>query len=474
MSSRGPASLLGRDERLGRGLEAPRIAPLYKRLPHGPHRLARNEVIRHQRTRIHGAMVEAVAANGYERTSIKQLIGLAGVSRRSFYEQFANKEECFLATFDLLAGRSVLRMSNAYLQADGGLEERLRGALGEFAKVATNDRKAGVLVVVESQTAGAAGLLRLRRVTARCEQLLARSFAESPEASPLPAPIVRGIAGGLHGALSSCLREQHSREASQLTEELLRWTLLFQTPAAERMGEHVAARLASQMRSNAINASGALFTGGHRAIRVNGHGLERALAPDGDDRERLLTNALRLAVVENYHELTAPQIAEEADISIDAFFELFEDKQACYLAGLDMVGDELLAIAANPDLVSADWAHAVRRVVGELMRYLAEHPLYAQTIAQQAFSAGSEAVQRSVELAHSIATLLTEGAPCRAQSALSVEGVAGAIWHTVRCQVASERTQLLPALSDYLAYVVLAPFIGADASVEIVTQDPAS
>src|ERR1700680_4537245 len=107
---------------------APRVAPLYKRLPHGPHRLERNEVILNQRTRIHGALIEAVAQDGYEGTSIKQVIGLAGVSRRSFYEQFANKEECFLVTFDLIARREVKQIRRAYLGAGGTLEERARAA----------------------------------------------------------------------------------------------------------------------------------------------------------------------------------------------------------------------------------------------------------------------------------------------------------------------------------------------------------
>ena len=75
------------------------------------------------------------------------------------------------------------------------------------------------------------------------------------------------------------------------------------------------------------------------------------------------------------------------------------------------------------------------------------------------------------ELAHGIATLLTAGAPERAGNMLAVESVAGAIWHTVRCQVASGQIHLLPALADYLAYVVLAPFIGAEAAAEIVTED---
>ena len=48
--------------------------------------------------------------------------------------------------------------------------------------MAHDNPKAILLVLVEAQTAGAAGTLRLHRVTATCEQMLARSFLESPEA----------------------------------------------------------------------------------------------------------------------------------------------------------------------------------------------------------------------------------------------------------------------------------------------------
>jgi len=458
MASGGRTSLSERGGRSGRSKGGALVTPLYKRLPHGPHRLGRNEVIQHQRARIHGAIVEAVARNGYAETSVKQVIGLAGVSRRSFYEQFSNKEVCFLATFDMLAARGVKRLRRAYLGAGGGIEGRLSATFAELADAARTDRKASSLVIVEAQTAGPAGLLRLLRATATCEQLLSLSFAESPETHPLPAPIVRGIAGGLHGAMSTHLREDRETSAAALTEELLRWTLLFQTPAAELLAERVAARVARQLRE-APAANG------------NGNGLTSRQAPRGEDRERLLENVLRLAAIDDYAELTAPQIAEESGVSIDAFFELFADRDECFLAALDMLGDEMLAIAAHPDLVSSDWPRAVRRVIGELMRFLAGRPLYAQAIAQEAFAAGPAAVERSLELAHGLATLLTEGAPVEPECAVSVEGIAGALWHTVRCHVTGARIQLLPAVADYLAYVVLAPFIGSDAAAEVVGED---
>jgi AcrR family transcriptional regulator len=435
---------------------APRIAPIYKRLPHGPHRLERNEVVLHQRARIHGAMIEAIAQNSYDGTSVKQVIGLAGVSRRSFYEQFANKEECFLATFDLIVRRDIKEIKKAYLAADGSLEQRARAVFERFAQTAEEDRNATVLVVVEAQCAGPAGVMRLRRATGACEQMLAHSFTESPSTLPLPKPIVRGIAGGLHGAASGFLRGGHAAGSVDLAQELLRWTLLFQTPAASQLNERMATRLNVRMRE--ISAT-------------YGHGLNGAETPSSDERTRLLQGILRLVTREDYRELSAPQIADEANLPVEAFCEMFASKEECFLEALEMVSDELLAIAADPDLISEDWPRAVRRVLAELTRYLADHPLHARALAQEAFFSGAEARKRTVELSNSIATLLTEGAPAQADGSLTAEAVAGAIWHTIRCQAAGGRIQLLAALSDHLSYVVLAPFIGADAAAEIVTEE---
>src|SRR3979490_221775 len=126
------------------------LAPLYRRLPPGPHRLERAEGLRHQRMRMHGAMVEAVAADGYQGTSVREVIALAGVSRRSFYEHFANKQECLLATFDVIACSAMRRAGEAYLASDGPFERRLRAALAEFAGAIARNRKAAELVIVQT------------------------------------------------------------------------------------------------------------------------------------------------------------------------------------------------------------------------------------------------------------------------------------------------------------------------------------
>jgi AcrR family transcriptional regulator len=69
-------------------------------LPRGRHAASRQVVWESQRERLLAAMADAVAGKGYARVAVADVIERAGVSRKTFYEQFANKEECFLAAYE--------------------------------------------------------------------------------------------------------------------------------------------------------------------------------------------------------------------------------------------------------------------------------------------------------------------------------------------------------------------------------------
>lgn len=75
-------------------------------LPRGRHGLTRAEVAASQRRRVLEAMAETVAEHGYVRTSVADVVARAGVSTKTFYQQFRDKEDCFLAAYD--AGVEVL------------------------------------------------------------------------------------------------------------------------------------------------------------------------------------------------------------------------------------------------------------------------------------------------------------------------------------------------------------------------------
>jgi AcrR family transcriptional regulator len=440
------------------------IAPLYKRLPRGPHRLARKEVVRHQRLRMHGAMVEAVATNGYAATSVKQIIGLAGVSRRAFYEQFANKQECFLATFDLIAARGARRVNKAYLAASGEPAERLHASLAACTESVCANTKTAGLAIVEAQTAGAMGLVHLRRASITFERMLCESFAQVPANDRVPAPVARAIVGGMHGAISTRLCAGRAREVPQLSDDLLDWTLLQRAPGIGRISNGVQRALGIGRSSNGgrIRVQAGSKPAGAKlsAMRIGG----------GELRERLQRSVVELAASEGYDQLSPPQIAEHAGVSVEAFYELFGSKEDCFLEAFDRLGAELLGVVAEQDMLGREWLQAVPQVLWELLSVLAERPVHAQTIACVAPGAGPKAFARNVRLSRELALLLTQGAPYAPRNRLVTDCVAGAIWHTVRCQVASRQIQLLPALVDALAYVVLAAFAGTENAAEVVIE----
>jgi AcrR family transcriptional regulator len=401
----------GAGEPAGRRKSAPPATPLYKRLPHGPHRIPRDEVIQNQRARIHGGMVEAVTQCGYTKTSVKLIVALAGVSRRSFYEHYANREECFLTSVDLIAARIAKLTNEAYRGVDGALEDRLRAGIEQFTEEAGGSSNSASLVIVQAPMAGAAGMLHLCRATGAFEQMLLSSFAHAPEVSDLPLPIIRGIIGGLHEVISVRLRTGRAEEIPALTEELLQWTLLFGTAPEDPMAARLADRAVASLRSTIGHATNGNSTNGHTANGNSANGHPGASASQPDTRGRLLECALRLAMVEDRKDLSPLQIADEAGVSMDSFFELFDHLQECLTAAFDAMSDKLLQITADPDLVGQDWPRAVRKAIGALMHHLATHPLHAQMIATGAYAGGPEMIERNYELAHDIAMLLTEGPP---------------------------------------------------------------
>ena len=74
--------------------------PGFTRLPGGRHGLPRDYVVKNQRARLLVGIVRAVARHGYNAATITEIAEGASVSRQTFYDNFQNKEQCFLAAYD--------------------------------------------------------------------------------------------------------------------------------------------------------------------------------------------------------------------------------------------------------------------------------------------------------------------------------------------------------------------------------------
>lgn len=145
------------------------------RLPRGRHRLSREEVARSQRERMLRALAEAVAENGYVKTSVADVLSRARVSRETFYQQFSSKEECFLETFDL-AGEILLgRIAGA--TGGGGIPiERFDDLLRAYFETLASEPAYARVYLVESHAVGPEALRRRAALQARFVDALVELF----------------------------------------------------------------------------------------------------------------------------------------------------------------------------------------------------------------------------------------------------------------------------------------------------------
>jgi AcrR family transcriptional regulator len=98
--------------------ESPEYPPELSRLPPGRHGLPREFVSRNQYERLIAGLAEAVAENGYAGTTIAHITRHAAVSRRTFYEHFSSKDECFVAAYETVMVELRERVGEAFDQEE--------------------------------------------------------------------------------------------------------------------------------------------------------------------------------------------------------------------------------------------------------------------------------------------------------------------------------------------------------------------
>ncbi|WP_394835872.1 TetR/AcrR family transcriptional regulator [Pendulispora rubella] len=148
------------------------VAPL----PRGRHRLSRNDVITSQRDRMLAAMAAAVAEKGYVRTSVADVLRGARVSRETFYEQFADKEACFMAAYESAAELTLNAMSDAARNAAGEPVERFGEALEAYLQTLASEPTLARTFLIEIYAAGPQAIARRVELQHRFVDLTANLF----------------------------------------------------------------------------------------------------------------------------------------------------------------------------------------------------------------------------------------------------------------------------------------------------------
>jgi AcrR family transcriptional regulator len=406
----------------------------------------REDVARHQRARLYGGMIESIAQRGYARTTVAHVIGLAGVSRRAFYEQFDNKQECFLATYDIVVARSRKLVLEAW-SSERGWANRLHASCKSFLDDIVEEPKGAHLVLIDSLGIGCKARERLHLAGNAYERLVAAAFRVSPDTAPLPAIASRAIVGGVRHVVFSRIREDRVCELRTLTDELLDWVEAYRSPATTRLNA------IALKKPPEIPPAPAAF-----------------LASD-DKRARVLGSVVHLTLDEGYGELTDPQIAQFAGISTEAFHKQFASKEECFLTVVDEFASEALqAVEAAISPISS-WADAVPVAVSSFIEHIVSHPALLRMAFIDLFEVGPGMIGRMTKSIDRFTGMLADNGPeARRAPEIASEAITGAVWDIISAYSSAERMRYLPCLSDHIAFVVLAPYIGPKAAIDTIEQ----
>ncbi len=208
----------------------------YAKLHPGPG-WPREQAASHQRARIHAAMIELVAERGYGAVKVRELVGLAGVSARTFYEHFADKDECFLRTYGLIVRRSTKEVGAAQKDCHDW-REQLRLAFCAWADGIAREPRAARLALVEAFAGWARGA---RADAPRGGALRGDDRDRASPARPTPCRCrrwsIKGIVAGLHRVARAQLLAGREHELPGLADELLEWMLCFRCRAATSLAQ---------------------------------------------------------------------------------------------------------------------------------------------------------------------------------------------------------------------------------------------
>ena len=178
-----------------------------------------------QRERLIDGMARTVAARGYAATSVADVLREAGVSRRTFYERFSDKEDCFLAAYDVIVGLALERVRAACAEApESGA--RLERGIGALLRLLADEPAFARLGVVEVLAAGPRGLARRDETLRQFAGFVQAHRDELDDPTPPSDLVAQAIVGGIYELLYSHILRGETDRLPDLTGEMLHYTFM--------------------------------------------------------------------------------------------------------------------------------------------------------------------------------------------------------------------------------------------------------
>lgn len=190
------------------------------KLTGGPHGIPRAVVHEVQRGRLLDALAEVIAEEGYLDTTVHKILKRAGISRRTFYEIFTDKEDCFLAAYQEAADHILVIVQRA-CRLGGTPEVRVENGLRALLEFAEREPQVARMCVVEAMAAGDKARQRRNKTMEHLTGLAADALEERCESRDEALLRARVLTGGVHEMVYDALCRGKVSGLSDLAEDVV-------------------------------------------------------------------------------------------------------------------------------------------------------------------------------------------------------------------------------------------------------------
>ena len=178
-----------------------------------------------KRQLILNGMLEAVGSAGYDAASVRTVLDLTGLYRQAFYDNFPDKDACYLEAFDAGVAHFEALTSTA-AASEESWQGKLRAGLGALLEALDEEPDVGRALVVEVHAAGPEALEKRTKAMKQITDFIdtARSGPGEGESPPSIAP--EGIVAGIHAVIHSRLATGANDGFRELLPEFMYFAVL--------------------------------------------------------------------------------------------------------------------------------------------------------------------------------------------------------------------------------------------------------
>jgi AcrR family transcriptional regulator/DNA-binding MarR family transcriptional regulator len=191
-------------------------------------------------------------------------------------------------------------------------------------------------------------------------------------------------------------------------------------------------------------------------------------------RARLLDAAFAVVSEDGYRRMTARRVSGRAGVSNKTFYDLFSDREDCFLAAFDHAVEELAAVVLLAWEGEKEWATRIRAGLSALLGFLDGEPALRRLVFVEALGAGPRVLERRVEVLGVLQEAVDEGrAGVKVGGelpALTAEGVVGAAFGVVHTRLLERRPEPLTELLNSLMAMIVLPYRGRAAAARELSR----